>query len=76
MLDTYEGTVLRGKGDTTPEKVWERNFHELVLQVAPREASKMAWADVLLGVQTILQNRYIHYTLMAFEISNGKLVAI
>lgn len=56
MLDIYKSTLLNGKDEVVPEAVWERDFAELELQLAPREASKLTWADALWGVQGVLRN--------------------
>ena len=56
MLDIYKGTVSMGRDEVIPEEVWERDFGDLILQLAPRESSKMTWADALWGVQAVLRN--------------------
>lgn len=56
QLEIYMDTVTRGGDAALSEPIWERDFQELRLQLAPRADSDATWADALYGFQKILRH--------------------
>ncbi|KAG7005792.1 hypothetical protein G7Y79_00018g045990 [Physcia stellaris] len=56
QLEIYRDTLTRGGDAVLTESVWKRKWGGLTLRVQPALPSTTTWADVLFGLQKILQH--------------------